>query len=293
MPSLSIFRGLRDHTPCAWRVCRAVASSSTSRCTATPQATSATPTSSAAVGSWVSTTMPITVAMAGSSATISEYAARLRFAIASWSVTYGITDEQIPTPTPAANATGSVNACAAWGAATGVTATAAISIAAPSPSMPEIAGWRADPVREHDVGRKQGRVGKRERKPQGLRGQLHMAELVDAGHRERERERVAWTAHADRRQHDDREELDRGDRAQRQPGDRLVEAAVHRREDRAPADQQPDRGPVQPAERAPRPSPQREHHAPPMRSEAMPRRAPAPGRTAARRTTGRGSGTRR
>src|SRR5690242_844592 len=137
------FAGLARPYSLQEQLCRARASSSISRCTATPPATSATPASSAAVGSCVSTMTPITVAMAGNSATISEYAARLRFAIASWSVTYGITDEQIPTPMPAASATGSVNACAACGAATGVTRMAAISIAAPSPSMPVTAGWRA------------------------------------------------------------------------------------------------------------------------------------------------------
>jgi hypothetical protein len=87
-----------------------------------------------------------------------------------------------------------------------------------------------------------------------------MAELVHAGDGESERHCVASRAHADRRQDDDGQKLDRGDRAERQPGDRLVEAAVHRREDRAPADQQPPSRAVQPAERAPRLAPQREHH---------------------------------
>jgi hypothetical protein len=54
-----------------------------------------------------------------------------------------MTDEETPTPRPARMATGSVRAGTTAGPAIGVTATAAISIASPSPSMPVIAGWRA------------------------------------------------------------------------------------------------------------------------------------------------------
>ena len=46
------------------------------RCSATPPTTSATPAISAALGSWARTTIPITVAVAGSSDTISAYVAR-------------------------------------------------------------------------------------------------------------------------------------------------------------------------------------------------------------------------
>ena len=60
--------------------------------------------------------------------------------IASWSVTYGITDEQMPTPTPAAIATGAPSAGTTAQPPIGVIATAATSIAAPSPSMPAIPG---------------------------------------------------------------------------------------------------------------------------------------------------------
>jgi hypothetical protein len=49
--------------------------------------TSATPVSSFVDGIWVSTTTPITVAVAGSSETISAYVARGRRFIASWSET--------------------------------------------------------------------------------------------------------------------------------------------------------------------------------------------------------------
>jgi hypothetical protein len=58
--------------------------------------------------------------------------------IASWSVTYGITEDEMPTPTPASSATGSVSAGAAAQPASGVTTTSAISIDAARPSMPLI-----------------------------------------------------------------------------------------------------------------------------------------------------------
>jgi hypothetical protein len=83
------------------------------------------------------------VAVAGSSETSSAYAARLSRAIASWSVTYGITDDEIPTPIPASSPTGSSAAGAACHPPSGVTTTSATSIAAASPSIPPTAGWRA------------------------------------------------------------------------------------------------------------------------------------------------------
>jgi hypothetical protein len=76
------------------------------RCSATAAITSATPVSSAGVGIWRSTSAPITVAVAGSSANISENVARGRRAIANWLDTYGITEEQMPTPIPASSSSG-------------------------------------------------------------------------------------------------------------------------------------------------------------------------------------------
>ena len=61
-------------------------------------------------------------------------------AMASWSQTYGITEEVIPTPIPAASATGSTSAGTASQPPSGVATTHAISIAAASPSMPLIPG---------------------------------------------------------------------------------------------------------------------------------------------------------
>jgi len=55
--------------------------------------------------------------------------------MAIWSATYGITDEETPTPMPARIATGSPNAGSAAHPAIGVTKTSATSIAAASPSI--------------------------------------------------------------------------------------------------------------------------------------------------------------
>src|SRR4051812_38973099 len=82
-------------------------------------------------------------AIAGRSATKSAYVARGIRAIASWSRTYGITDEEMPTPMPAASATGSPNAGAACASPTGETTTKATSIAAASPSTPPTTPCRA------------------------------------------------------------------------------------------------------------------------------------------------------
>ena len=61
---------------------------------------------------------------------------RPSLAIASWSHTYGIKEEAIPTPTPAASATGSVSAGSAAQPASGVATASATSIDAARPSMP-------------------------------------------------------------------------------------------------------------------------------------------------------------
>ena len=74
---------------------------------------------------------------------MSAYVERASRRIASWSLTYGITDEEIPTPTPAAIATGSVSAGTAAQPAIGVTTTVATSIEAARPSIPPSASSRA------------------------------------------------------------------------------------------------------------------------------------------------------
>jgi hypothetical protein len=110
---------------------------------ATPPATRAIARSSVADGSWRSTAMPTTVAVAGRSETNSAYVERAMRASASWSQTYGITDELMATPRPAPSATGSASAEAALQPPIGVTTTAATSIALASPSMPPACSRRA------------------------------------------------------------------------------------------------------------------------------------------------------
>src|SRR5262245_40410199 len=103
---------------------------------ATPPTTTAIPTSSAGVGNCCSTTAPMTTANTGSRASMRANVARGSRAMASWSVTYGMTDEQIATPNPASSKTGSVTAVVAEARPIGVATTAATIIAAPSWSMP-------------------------------------------------------------------------------------------------------------------------------------------------------------
>ena len=64
-----------------------------------------------------------------------EYVARLSRAIASWSKTYGTTEDATPTPMPAPMATGSKRAGAALEPPIGVIATTATSIAVARPSI--------------------------------------------------------------------------------------------------------------------------------------------------------------
>jgi len=94
------------------------------------------PASSAGPGSWVSTTTPMIVAVAGSRDSSSANVARDSRASASWSHTYGITDEQIPTPAAAASSSGCPKATAASATPTGAATIAATSIASPRRSMP-------------------------------------------------------------------------------------------------------------------------------------------------------------
>ena len=123
--------------------------------------------------------------------------------------------------------------------------------------MPPIAS-RLATVGEHDVQREERGVGERERQAQRLGDELHVGEQVDARHRERQRRQVARRTRADRGERDDRQELDRGDGAEREPVDRHVEADVHQREDGTPGDQQPPSLAVLRRVRAPGPAPERE-----------------------------------
>ena len=83
----------------------------------------------------------------------------------------------MPTPMPAASATGSSRAGTAAQPASGVTTTAATSIEAARPSMPLAP---RDAVAEHDVEREQPGVGEGERDAERLALEPHVREQVDA-----------------------------------------------------------------------------------------------------------------
>src|SRR6266540_4626346 len=140
-----------------------------------------------------------------------------------------MTEEATPTPMPAPSATGSSNAFAAPKPPIGVIATAAISIAAASPSIRSRAALRETRVREHDVDREQGGVGEREGDAERRGREPDVGEDVDAGNRQCECDAVAAITDAQGGEQDHRQELDRGDGAQRQSVDREVEDAVHRK----------------------------------------------------------------
>lgn len=78
----------------------------------------------------------MTVANTGSSASMSENVARGSRAMASWSATYGMTDEQTPIPAPASSRTGCRNAGRAPPRPQGAAAIAATHMAAESLSTP-------------------------------------------------------------------------------------------------------------------------------------------------------------
>ena len=151
-------------------------------------------------------------------------------------------------------------------------------------------GPLGDAIGKHDVEREEDGVGERERHAERLDGDLDAGHEVDPDHRERERCEVAARARSQRRQADDRQELDRRDRRQRLPADREIEAAVHQRED-APPGQRADDGRRDRGRRTrARGGARRRRSGPPKRCAATRRRAPPRVRTAARRRTGRGSG---
>jgi hypothetical protein len=115
-------------------------------------------------------------------------------------------------------------------------------------------------VGEDDVDREEDRVHERERDTERIARQLDVGQEVDAGHREPERDAVAGAPRAERRERDDREELDRRHRAEWHAVDRRVEAAVHQRQHGTPAEQQAACLAAEPGPGAPRPAPQGEDH---------------------------------
>jgi hypothetical protein len=116
-----------------------------------------------------------------------------------------------------------------------------------------------DAVGEDDVEREEDRVRGRERKGEGLRGEMDAGEQPHAGRREGECRGVALRPRPEGGERDDGQELDRGHRAERQAVDRQVEAGVHRRQDGAPRQQQRAAFAIQLVEVAPRAPPRGEH----------------------------------
>ena len=165
----------------------------------------------------------------------------------------------MPTPTPAARATGSRSAGATLAAPNGTIASRGDehrereAVDAPDRRAARQA------VREDDVEGEQPGVDERQGEADRLGSEADVDEHVHAGNREREREPVSKRADAERRKDDHRQELDRCDRPQREPVDCEVEARVHHREDEPERDEEPERRPVEPWKRPPWPSPDGEH----------------------------------
>jgi hypothetical protein len=90
------------------------------------------------------------------------------------------------------------------------------------------------------IERKQCRIREREQVAERLPGDPHLGYEVDPGYACRKGKRVPPIAHAERGQGDHRQELDRRDRAERQPVNREVEDRVH------DAEHDSHRGDVQP-----------------------------------------------
>ena len=86
-------------------------------------------------------------------------------------MTYGITDEEMPTPTPAASATGSARAGAAAQPPIGVTDDRGDEHGRAEAVDPAAAAARGGAVGEHDVEREQRGVGEREGEPERLAGE--------------------------------------------------------------------------------------------------------------------------
>ena len=126
--------------------------------------------------------------------------------------------------------------------------------------MPAIGCAGGHPVREADVEGEQHGVRGGERDAERVVHEVHVGDEVDAGDGEQEGREVGAGADCTGGQRDHRQELDRGDGAQRQPVDREVEAGVHRREHRPPGHQQSAGVALEPRPGLPGPAPQREHH---------------------------------
>ena len=108
-------------------------------------------------------------------------------AIASWSQTYGITDDVIPTPIPASSTTGSTSAGTASQPPSGVATTQRDEHGGGEPVDPGHRPVLRHAVRDDDVEGEERRVGEGERQPDRLGRELDVREQVDAADGEHER----------------------------------------------------------------------------------------------------------
>ena len=201
-----------------------------------------------------------------------------------------MTDDESPTPIPAATATGSANAGTALQPGDrrhddrgdehrGREAVEAAQTTA-----------ACEPVREDDVEGEEGGIGEGERESDGLTCEPDIGEQIHTEDRERESDGIPRRTSPYGGQGDDREELDRRDRPERQPFDRKVEARVHGGEDDCEVDDGLSVGAL--CGRRTRATVVARGRRPPRRSrsEARRHRVARPGRRAGRRTQDRGSG---
>ena len=113
-------------------------------------------------------------------------------------------------------------------------------------------------MREDDVEGEEGGIGEGKRESDGLTCEPDIGEQIHTRDRERESDGIPRRTSPYGGQGDDREELDRRDRPERQPFDRKVEARVHGGEDDCEVDDGLSVGALCGGERAPRSSPEGE-----------------------------------
>ena len=213
-------------------------------------------------------------------------------AIASWSHTYGTTDEVTPTPSPAPKRDRIGQGTASTGRSPiGVATAAATSIAVASPSIPPRRSSRETRWARVSVEGKEAGVREREREAEHAPRQLNVRQQRDAADRHCQRGSVPERPRPERRQGDHRHELDRRHGREGQARDREIEAAVHHRQRQPHPDDRSPRAAVEARPEPPGMPPRRVDGGPRTRCGARRRRA-APGRarTGARRTRVRGSG---
>jgi hypothetical protein len=112
-------------------------------------------------------------------------------------------------------------------------------------------------VAQHDVGHEQRTVGERKYKAERLVDDADIGQQVDAANRQRQRERIPTRPGAERGQHDWPGKLDSADGAQREAGNRQVEARVHGGEDDAERHQRAELRRRQAAHQSPGSAPHR------------------------------------